>query len=115
VLGLDTVSTTSRGGYIPQIAALPVPAVATKGLATRPRMAGGPPDILDILSGRASSRTTAARPALASTSIAAASPLYGGATNLFTITVPAGEEKRARTFLERMKTVLQVEPGRLVL
>lgn len=115
VLGLDTVSTTSRGGYIPQIAALPVPAPATKGLATRPRMAGPEPDIIDILSGRASSRTSAAKPMLPSTSIAAASPLHGGATNLFTVTVPVSEEKRARTFLERMKTVLQVEPGRLAL
>lgn len=115
VLGLDTVSTTSRGSYVPHIAALPVPAPATKGLATRPRMAGREPDIIDILSGRASSRTTAAKPTLASTTIAAASPLHGGATNLFTVTVPVGEEKRARTFLERMKTVLQVEPGQLVL
>ncbi|KPI41765.1 Pyruvate dehydrogenase complex protein X component, mitochondrial [Cyphellophora attinorum] len=39
----------------------------------------------------------------------------GGAMNIFSVTVPAGEEKRARTFLERVKTVLQVEPGRLVL
>jgi hypothetical protein len=115
VLGLDAVSTTSRGGYMPQIAALPVPAPATKGLATRPRMAGLEPDIIDILSGRASSRTSAAKPILPSTSIAAASPWHGGATNLFTVTVPVSEEKRARTFLERMKTVLQVEPGRLVL
>jgi hypothetical protein len=115
VLGLDTISTTSRGGYIPQIAALPVPASATKGLATRPRLAGPEPDIIDILSGRASPRTSVAKPTLASTSIAAASPLDRGATNLFTVTVPVGEEKRARTFLERMKTVLQAEPGRLVL
>lgn len=115
VLGLDTISTTSRGGYIPQIAAVPVPASATKGLATRPRMGGRQPDIIDILSGRTSSRTTTAKPAVASTSVATASPLHGGATNLFTVTVPVGEEKRARTFLERMKTMLQVEPGRLVL
>ena len=115
VLGLDTVSTTSRGGYIPHIAALPVPASATKGLATRSRIVRREADIIDILSGKASSRTMAAKPAPVSTSIAAASPLHGGATNLFTVTVPPGEEKRARTFLERMKTVLQVEPGRLVL
>jgi hypothetical protein len=52
---------------------------------------------------------------MTSSTIAAASSLQRGSTNLFTLTVPAGEEKRARTFLERMKTVLQVEPGRLVL
>ena len=114
LVGLDTVSKTSRGGYIPQIAALPVPASATKGLASRPKMNGRQVDIIDILSGKASS-TTVARPTMASPTIAAASPLRGGSTNLFTLTVPAGEEKRAKTFLERMKTVLQVEPGRLVL
>jgi hypothetical protein len=114
ILGLDTVSKTSRGGYIPQIAALPIPASATKGLASRPRMNGRQVDIIDVLSGKVSS-TTVTRPTMASSTIAAASPLRGGSTNLFTLTVPAGEEKRARTFLERMKTVLQVEPGRLVL
>jgi hypothetical protein len=35
--------------------------------------------------------------------------------NVFSVTVPVGEEKRARTFLERVKTVLQIEPGKLVL
>jgi hypothetical protein len=109
LLGLDTISKTSRGSYIPQIAALPISASAIKGLASRPRMNGRQVDIIDILSGKVSS-TTVARP-----TIAAASPLHGGSANLFTLTVPAGEEKRAKTFLERMKTVLQVEPGRLVL
>ena len=115
VLGLDSISATSRGGYIPHIAALPVPSAANKGLAIRPRMVGREPDIIDILSGTTRSRTKAARPAMASLNIAASSPLHGGSTNLFTVTAPAGEEKRARIFLERMKTVLQVEPGRLVL
>ena len=114
ILGLDTVPKTSRGGYIPQITTLPIPASATKGLASRPRMNGRQVDIIDVLSGKVSSMTVT-RPTMASSTIAAASPLHRGSTNLFTLTVPAGEEKRARTFLERMKTVLQVEPGRLVL
>ena len=115
VLGLESVSTTSRGGYIPQIAALPVSSAADQGLAIRPPMASREPDIIDILSGRVNSRRTAPKSVMASSSIAAASPLHRGATNLFTLTVPASEEKRAWIFLERMKTVLQVEPGRLVL
>jgi Biotin-requiring enzyme/e3 binding domain len=114
IVGLDTISNTSRGSYIPQIAALPVPASATKGLGSRPKMNGRQVDIIDILSGKASS-TTIARSPIASPTIATTSPLRGGSTNLFTLTVPVGEEKRAKTFLERMKTVLQVEPGRLVL
>jgi Biotin-requiring enzyme/e3 binding domain len=114
IVGLDTISNTSRGSYIPQIAALAVPASATKGLGSRPKMNGRQVDIIDILSGKASS-TTIARSPIASPTIATTSPLRGGSTNLFTLTVPVGEEKRAKTFLERMKTVLQVEPGRLVL
>jgi hypothetical protein len=114
LLGFDTVSKTSRGSYVPQIAALPVPASATKGLASRPRMSGRQVDIIDILSGKVRS-TTVARPTTIPSPVAAASPLHRGSINLFTLTVPASEEKRARTFLERMKTVLQVEPGRLVL
>jgi len=114
LLGLDTVSKTSRGGYIPQITTLPIPASATKGLASRPRMNGRQVDIIDVLSGKVGSMTVT-RPTMASSTIAAASPLHRGSTNFFTLTVPTSEEKRARTFLERMKTVLQVEPGRLVL
>ena len=37
------------------------------------------------------------------------------ATNVFSVSVPRGEEKRARVFLERVKTILQLEPGRLIL
>jgi len=114
ILGLDTTPKTSRGGYIPQITTLPIPTSATKGLVSRPRMNGRQVDIIDILSGKVSSMTVT-RPTMTSSTIAAASSLQRGSTNLFTLTVPAGEEKRARTFLERMKTVLQVEPGRLVL
>ena len=39
----------------------------------------------------------------------------GETMNVFSISVAKGEEKRARVFLERVKTILQVEPGRLVL
>ncbi|CAN9164952.1 unnamed protein product [Alternaria alternata] len=34
--------------------------------------------------------------------------------NVFSVSVPKGDEKRGRIFLERVKTVLEVEPGRLV-
>ena len=36
------------------------------------------------------------------------------AANVFSVSVKKGQEVQARVFLERMKTVLQVEPGRLV-
>jgi len=33
---------------------------------------------------------------------------------VFSINVPKGDEKRGQVFLERVKTVLEAEPGRLV-
>jgi hypothetical protein len=42
-------------------------------------------------------------------------PLREGAINDFSVTVPPEDKKRATVFLQRMKSVLEVEPGRLVL
>lgn len=117
ILGLNKVATTSRGTYLPQITALPsfsaTPAVP-KSVGTRP--VKKPVDIIDILSGKAKpARSVVGRAALAGSSPSVSVSGASGAINIFSLTVPAGEEKRARTFLERVKTVLQVEPGRLVL
>lgn len=114
VLGLDKVaSKTSRGSYMPQIAALPpsrllAPVSRSKGVTSGP-------DIIDNLSGNhKSSSSTASRKVLQG-------PLPGtmagteSAAKILTMTVPKGEEKRGRVFLERMKSILQVEPGRLIL
>ncbi len=117
VLGLDTIPKTSRGGYIPQITALPstTTSFAPAAPASRalPRKGTQGPDIIDILTGKAPLKPTRKSAGLSPVGIAA-SPATG-AMNVFSVTVPTGEEKRARTFLERVKTVLQVEPGRLVL
>ncbi len=88
-------------------------------------MVGKQPDIIDMLSSKArpasssassssSSRRGPGRADLVSPS-GGSITTTGGALNVISVTVPMGEERRARTFLERMKTVLQVEPGRLVL
>jgi hypothetical protein len=101
VLGLDKLSPkTSRGRFIPQITALPPVAPVTPIKLKQP-------DIIDILAGTKKA-TTAAVPV---------EPTPGaGAVNVFSVIVPKGEEeKRAKVFLERVKTILQVEPGRLVL
>jgi pyruvate/2-oxoglutarate dehydrogenase complex dihydrolipoamide acyltransferase (E2) component len=118
VLGLDSIPQTSRGGYIPQITALPSAAAGFTTAASASRSTARPGakavDIIDILSGKAAVkpiRKSAGVPSMVG--IAASAPT--GAMNVFSITVPTGDEKRARTFLERVKTVLQVEPGRLVL
>ena len=118
VLGLNSIPRLSRGTYLPQIDALPSP-VATRSPPPPSRLKR--PDIIDILSGKASGRppnTPALRSVTATATSSSPSPSVttgAGAANTFTVTVPPNEEKRARTFLERMKTVLQVEPGRLVL
>ena len=117
VLGLDSIPKTSRGGYIPQITALPSPSAPfTSGPAPKRSKRKGEKtsDIIDILTGKASgqsSRKAGSKADMVGITASAST----GAMNVFSVTVPTGEEKRARTFLERVKTVLQVEPGRLVL
>ena len=114
VLGLDTISSTSRGAYIPQITALPSP-LSMPAVTTNRKEKIRKPDIIDILSGKITPTTRTPKIGPLTAGIVTSAARSGGATNVFTITVTAGEEKRARTFLERMKTVLQVEPGRLIL
>ena len=111
VLGFKTVgSKTSRGSFTPEVTALPPTPMASR----RP-----PPkstqrlDIIDILTGQPSATTRRQFPKPPSGIMAASAP--GASTNLLSINVPKGEEKRAKVFLERVKTILQVEPGRLII
>ncbi|PBP15637.1 pyruvate dehydrogenase protein x component [Diplocarpon rosae] len=105
VLGLDKVSTLAgvRGTFLPQITALSSAAPQAK-LAKRPARSS---DIIDILSGK--KRDTPS--ALSGTP----TPGLSNTVNVFSVTVPKGDEKRAQVFLDRVKTVLEAEPGRLVL
>jgi hypothetical protein len=99
VLGLDKVSAKySRGNFIPEVTALPPTTISNKR-APAPKS-----DILDMLAGKKS-------PAKRSVTGAAG---VVGPLNVFSVSVPKGDEKRGRIFLERVKTVLEVEPGRLV-
>lgn len=112
VLGLDSVPTTSRGTYLPQIDAFPFTSTSS---VSRPPFRSSP-DVIDILSGKVVRRTAAPSAPRSSAAIPGRNiSTVDGASNVFSLTVPTGEEKRARTFLERVKTVLQVEPGKLVL
>lgn len=109
VLGLDKINPkTSRGSFTPQIIALP----STPLTKTTPR----PPeklDIIDILSGGRS--VAPSRQVRVPPQGIMASSGSGEALNVFSVSAAKGEERRARIFLERVKTILQVEPGRLVL
>ncbi|CAG8949414.1 hypothetical protein HYFRA_00005043 [Hymenoscyphus fraxineus] len=102
VLGLNKISSAGvvRGNFLPQITALPGSA-PTK--STRP--AAKSADIIDILSGttRRKIPTYSAKPGISAS------------VNVFSVKVPKGDEKRAQVFLDRVKTVLEGEPGRLVL
>lgn len=113
VLGLDQLPRgtvrVSRGQYLPSIMPAPVSAPPRAQPIRKPKQA----DIIDVLTGRAGPLNTNKMAGTVSKMIAAGGS--AGAVNVFTLTVPVGEEARARVFLERMKTVLQVEPGKLVL
>ncbi|KAI0486656.1 hypothetical protein F4859DRAFT_309290 [Xylaria cf. heliscus] len=104
VLGLDkTGPKASQGRYLPQIAALP-PSSLT-GVAPKPK---AKVDIIDFLA----SSTRKPSPKLRKTPT---QPGISTGTNFFSLTVPKDEEKRAKVFLQRMKTVLESKPGNLVL
>jgi len=104
VLGLDKVHTSSRGRYMPQVSALPPASLLA------PRPAPRQADIIDILA--APARKAAAAAPKSRSQLA---PGTSSGVNVFSLTVPKPEEKRARVFLERVKLVLENDPGRLVL
>ncbi|KAF1366024.1 hypothetical protein EJ07DRAFT_161078 [Lizonia empirigonia] len=102
VLGLDKVAgkKLSRGHFVPQVTSLPPSIVSTRSSSFKK------PDVLEILAGKKS--------------VARGVKTVGGAErtvgtlNVFSVSVPKGDEKRGRVFLERVKAVLEAEPGRLV-
>lgn len=103
ILGLKNApAKATRGAYRPETSVvMPISAAAAKA-------ASKPADIIDILSGPASNRK--ARPASTYTA-----PGLSTGTNIFSLTVPKAEEKRATVFLERVKIMLENDPGRLVI
>ncbi|KAF1353562.1 hypothetical protein BDV97DRAFT_375523 [Delphinella strobiligena] len=101
VLGLDKViPKTSRGNYAPQITGLP----ATSTSASKP--AAKKSDIIDLLSA-APKKVSRPRTVGAANTITPQS--------VFSVFARQGEEKRVQEYLERVKNVLEAEPGRLVL
>lgn len=109
VLGLNNVSTkTSKARYAPQITALPTKPFTERAGPRRQQ------DIYDMLTGRSSTTALTKKFGIQPPGMMAGSKT-GESTNVFSVSAAKGEEKRARVFLERVKTILQVEPGRLVL
>ena len=115
VLGLNNISSkTSRGTYAPQMVTLPSkPCTESAGPQSQP-------DVYEVLTctspTRASLIDTGMQPAgITALSKAEESTSKTESTNVFSVSSVKGDEKRAKVFLERMKTILQVEPGSLVL
>lgn len=104
VLGLNKiVPKYSQGNFMPLVG--PPRNALTKSLKVTPTRS----DIIDILTVNSPRRSMLAR----SSGIVDAND--GSTANVFSVTVQKGDERRARIFLERVKTILQVDPGRLIL
>lgn len=105
ILGLNNVHTSrgTRGSFIPQIAALrPAPTQIAA-----PKRSSKKVDVLEQLIGGGKKSAFSKSPSLVA-------GLSNG-DNIFSLTVAKGEEKRASVFLDRVKVVLEGEPGRLVI
>lgn len=104
VLGANPI-TTSHGDYIPDLNAVEMAQV--EEAEANPVQE----DLLDFLGGNVSRKSSASPSRMEA-------PVRDGrstAENVFSLTVPVGEERRARAFLDRVESLLTVEPGRLVL
>jgi len=108
ILGLDKVSSGIRGKFSPQIVALPTTAAATMSQPVTQKNI----DIIDFL---ASKRPVSGSRKGSDTVSSTLDSSVSATTNMFSVSVPRGDEKRAQVFLERIKAVLESEPGRLVL
>ncbi|RAH44130.1 putative pyruvate dehydrogenase complex component Pdx1, partial [Aspergillus brunneoviolaceus CBS 621.78] len=102
---------TSRGEYFPEFNAEEAAAAAADAVVI-PKTKSVTEDIIDILAG---SGKAAAKKVVSSVSSVTGAAPAAGAANVFSLTVPVGDEKRAQVFLDRVKSLLTVEPGRLVL
>lgn len=101
VLGASPVK-TSRGNYIPEINGAP-------GAPSSKKKPVQEEDIIDFLAGNVTSEVSPR-----TTTTTSASPSVSSEENVFSLTVPVDEERRAKVFLERIKDILQVGPEKLV-
>jgi hypothetical protein len=113
VLGLDKVRAADgrrrgRGHFVPQIMALPQVGLGVRMAAVEGK--AGADELFDeIVAPKQKKRISGIR------GVGLEGAVGGGAENIFALTVENEDERRAKVFLERMKSVLEVDPGRLVL
>lgn len=105
VLGLDTIHAkkTKHGVFSPQIVALP----DRSGLSFAPKTSKKA-DLLDEILGLGKGKGVPVVKRHGALGVV-------GPENVFSLFVEKEEEKRAKVFLERVKSVLEADPGRLVL
>ncbi|KAJ5714872.1 uncharacterized protein N7483_012053 [Penicillium malachiteum] len=104
ILGGEPVN-VSRGDYIPELNVFDAAQAPKRSVSVTE-------DIIDFLSAKPGKRAASATSIVDFEGIEESA---GGASNIFSLTVPVGEEVRAKAFLERIKDLLQIEPVRLVL
>jgi hypothetical protein len=100
ILGLPVQVKTVRGAFMPQIEGLVAAEAAMPEVSAREEV-----DVIDFLAGKKARkhvRKTRQEEMVEDVS-------------MFRLVVPKEEERRAMIFLERVKALLEVEPGRLVL
>ncbi|KAF1814900.1 hypothetical protein P152DRAFT_237294 [Eremomyces bilateralis CBS 781.70] len=97
VIGAEKIVHGERGNFVPDVLVEPFAA----GRRTQ-----RPVDIIDELAGRVAAKGKEAVPSAG---------VGRGAENVFSVTVDEANLKRGETFLQRMKAILEKEPGRLVL
>ncbi|KAI9664007.1 MAG: pyridoxine biosynthesis protein [Bathelium mastoideum] len=104
VLGSGSTRTpkVSRGHYVPRLSSFGPSMPVNKSTTKRQS------DIYNLLTGK---NTSVARRSSSLPAAAIATPPL----NIFTLSVPKAEKDRAQVFLQRMKLVLEQEPGRLVI
>ena len=113
VLGLDKVHTADgkrrvRGHFVPQIVALPQVGLGLRMTAEGNAGGGGADKLFEEI-------VTPKKRDSRMRTVGLEGTVGEGAENIFVLSVEKGDETRARVFLERMKSVLEVDPGRLVL
>lgn len=102
VLGLDQIPTSSRGYFIPQVTGIsPAPPVVVAKSKK--------PDIIDLLAPKA------AKSKVVAPAVLAADLGVSAGDNVFSVIARKEDERRAEEYLDRLKLVLEKEPGRLVL
>lgn len=113
LLGAAPIKFT-RGNYVPEINTVPLDEFETfdEDLLSA-STSSQEVDIIDILSGKVSPRTYNNNNSNSAYSVETTPA--PSALNVFSLTVPVSEQRRAKIFLDRLNTVLTVDPGRLVL